>query len=157
MVVTDLLRSSRLQHLGFRIIYAGPFCLNTNCIMIPLEEIRDCRVSTCFFKIIFLITIHQFMRKIRWENAKGNSPLRCNCLFSKVLLHSDVLYLKNWEYYCIQVIGNWDLVIQLLPHLFVFCYIYNTEDFAGSKFNAMQETKICDEKTPLYVIILDTK
>lgn len=95
MVVTDVLRSSRLLYvIGFPIIYAGPFCLNTNCIMIPLEEIRDCCVSTFFFKIVFL--------KTRWENAKDKGRLRCN----EVFLHYDILYLENLEYYCIQVIGS---------------------------------------------------
>lgn len=35
------------------IIHAGSSCLNTNCIMVRLGEMRDCCVLTFFFYIVF--------------------------------------------------------------------------------------------------------
>lgn len=56
------------------IIHAGPSCLNTNCIMVRLGEMRDCCVLTFFFYIVFLITIHQLMR----EKLREKTTVHCD-------------------------------------------------------------------------------
>lgn len=77
------------------IIHAGPSCLNTNCIMLRLGEMRDCCVLTFFFYIVFLITTHQLMRKNLWKKT----TVHCDATvyYHKFFCTTPNCTLKTWN------------------------------------------------------------